>query len=155
MRTWLDECEAEQRICNPKFFDSSLRRLLNVSPRSPNGIRLVENAGLGNPAYVALSHCWGDPTRLLKIVTQKYQDRISDIPLTCLSKTFRDAVQICRHIGQQYLCIDAFCIIQDNKTDWESESAVMGAIYRGAYVNLSLRWHPPAVMAVVGSGPSI
>ena len=50
--------------------------------------------------------------------------------LSALPKTFRDAVQIARHLGFNYLWIDSLCIMQDSAEDWRKESAYMQEIYR-------------------------
>ena len=47
-----------------------------------------------------------------------------------LSKTFRDAIKVTRHLGIRYIWIDSICIIQDSREDWEAESTMMGQVYR-------------------------
>ncbi|KAH7370060.1 hypothetical protein BKA65DRAFT_386907, partial [Rhexocercosporidium sp. MPI-PUGE-AT-0058] len=47
------------------------------------------------------------------------------IPSITLPATFRDAVVITRLLGVKYLWIDSLCIIQDQLSDWEHESAKM------------------------------
>jgi hypothetical protein len=42
-----------------------------------------------------------------------------------------------RRLGLRFLWIDALCIIQDSREDWEIESAQMSEIYEGAYVTLA------------------
>lgn len=54
-----------------------------------------------------------------------------------MPKTFQDAVVITRRLGIRYLWIDALCIIQDDRSDWEKESAKMGAIYSLAHVTIA------------------
>jgi len=54
-----------------------------------------------------------------------------------LPHTFRDAVSVVHQLGIHYLWIDALCIIQDSKTDWEQESAKMGDYYRQAFVTIA------------------
>ncbi|OCL05864.1 HET-domain-containing protein, partial [Glonium stellatum] len=51
------------------------------------------------------------------------------IPLECLPRTFREAVNITRAIGQRYIWIDSLCIIQDSIEDWEAEAAKMAEVY--------------------------
>jgi len=59
--------------------------------------------------YACLSHCWGlnGPAIKLTAGTVGYLRnglRTSDLP-----KTFRDAVEVCRHLEIHYLWIDALC----------------------------------------------
>jgi hypothetical protein len=65
---------------------------------------------------------------------KQYQE---SIPLHYLSKTFREAVLVCRNLGIRFLWIDSLCIIQDDPQDWERESAKMADIYSGSYLNLA------------------
>jgi hypothetical protein len=51
-----------------------------------------------------------------------------------LPKSFQDAVTVTRGLGLRYLWIDALCIAQDDKSDWELESGNMAAIYRNVYL---------------------
>ena len=53
-----------------------------------------------------------------------------------MPKTFREAVEITRGIGLQYLWIDSLCILQDSADDWNAESTKMGRIYRGASITI-------------------
>lgn len=50
--------------------------------------------------------------------------------------TIKDAVVLTRALGICYLWIDALCIIQDSKEDWETESALMANIYRHSTVTI-------------------
>lgn len=58
---------------------------------------------------------------------------MSAIPTESLPRTIKDAVEVTRNFGVQYLWVDALCIIQvaasENK-DWQSELPNMGRIYR-------------------------
>ncbi|PQE03115.1 heterokaryon incompatibility protein [Rutstroemia sp. NJR-2017a BVV2] len=51
--------------------------------------------------------------------------------------TFQNAVQITRALGLRYLWIDSLCIIQDDKDDWQFESAKMANIYLGSCVTIA------------------
>ncbi|KAF8911150.1 heterokaryon incompatibility protein-domain-containing protein [Gymnopilus junonius] len=54
-----------------------------------------------------------------------------------MPKTFQDAVAITRGLGLRYIWIDSLCIIQQDKADWEQQSAVMADIYAGCYLNIA------------------
>ncbi|EHK19955.1 uncharacterized protein TRIVIDRAFT_155817 [Trichoderma virens Gv29-8] len=51
------------------------------------------------------------------------------IPWNKLPKSFREAMQITRRLGVEYIWINSLCIIQDDSRDWEHEAAIMGKIY--------------------------
>lgn len=57
-----------------------------------------------------------------------------------LSKTFRDAVQVCMEFGIEYLWIDSLCIIQDDRLDWQTQAPTMGSIYANSYLTIAA--HP-------------
>ena len=54
-----------------------------------------------------------------------------------LPRTFRDAVQVTRELGIQYLWIDSLCIIQWNDKDWEHEAKRMENVYALAYCTIA------------------
>jgi hypothetical protein len=54
-----------------------------------------------------------------------------------MPKTYTDAILVARNLRIQYLWIDSFCIVQDDRDDWEAESQKMGYIYENAYINIA------------------
>ena len=82
--------------------------------------------------YATLSHCWGDSNhRPLLTTDQTLACRQQGIEDEEFPKTFRNAVQVCREIGIEYLWIDSLCIIQEqaSKEDWAKEGPKMGHVY--------------------------
>ncbi|KAI4862964.1 HET-domain-containing protein [Hypoxylon rubiginosum] len=91
------------------------------------------------PKYAALSYCWGPPEDAkLQFKTEQatYRDRISGFLLGTTSRIMQDAVEVCRSLGIPYLWVDAVCIIQDDKADWERESADMTNVYKNAHLTI-------------------
>jgi hypothetical protein len=86
--------------------------------------------------WATLSHCWGSSshgiTTASSIVDRKRKLEVAELPIL-----YRDAIQIVRKLGIQYVWIDSLCIIQDSKPDWISESSKMDRYYSGAYLNIS------------------
>lgn len=54
-----------------------------------------------------------------------------------MPSTFQDAVTITRTLGLKYLWIDSLCIIQDDDSDWETQSAKMAQIYGNAHLTIA------------------
>jgi hypothetical protein len=54
-----------------------------------------------------------------------------------LPKSFQDAITVTRELGKQYLWIDAFCIIQEDKEDWKEESKKMEVVFSMAYCTIA------------------
>jgi Heterokaryon incompatibility protein (HET) len=82
---------------------------------------------------VTLSHCWGNSdtgSSHIKTTLANLNDHKSRIQMDQLPKTFRHAVQVVRELGLRHLWIDSLCIVQDDKTDWEAEAALMGRYYK-------------------------
>ncbi|KAL0466199.1 heterokaryon incompatibility protein domain-containing protein [Neurospora intermedia] len=150
IRTWLWGCVSDHPKCrtalsgeifgldsqDPSLDASKLPfRVIDVGPPGSLLVKLVQTTTETPRApYVALSHCWGPPDKQpLKTKLDTVQDHIhSGIPLDRLPQTFADAVWVTRELGIRYLWIDSLCIVQDNASDWETESQKMGFIYEGA-----------------------
>jgi len=54
-----------------------------------------------------------------------------------IPQTYLDAFEVNRSLGVRYIWIDALCIIQDDRYDWQFESAKMCDIYRDAYCTIA------------------
>ncbi|KAI1466428.1 HET-domain-containing protein [Daldinia caldariorum] len=90
----------------------------------------------GNIAWAALSHCWGGgkPLSLTKSTLHDLKERID---FSKLPATFQDAITVTQELGLVYVWIDSLCIVQDDKTDWEKEAALMGSVYSRAFIVIS------------------
>jgi hypothetical protein len=93
--------------------------------------------------YVAFSYCWGsqlpDSPSLVKLTDaqlESWTNPDGGIPLTEFPKSYQDLVSICKFLGVRYAWIDSLCIVQDNRHDWERESAKMNDIYENAYLTV-------------------
>lgn len=91
--------------------------------------------------YICLSHCWGE-LRLLTTTKETYAQRIAQIPLSTLPRTFQETLTTARVLGIQYVWIDSLCIIQDDANDWERESSMMADIYGNSYITITAAASP-------------
>lgn len=100
-------------------------------------VQLVETKDrVGKTPYVTLSHCWGKSP--IAKTTNLTLDKMKDgVDWSMLPQTFKDAVAVTHLLGYRYLWIDALCIIQGNKSDWEYESARMNQVYANCDLMLS------------------
>jgi hypothetical protein len=112
-------------------------RILDVDPPGPQAcqIRLYETNG-ETGLYVALSHCWGK-SQMFKTERGSLNLRRRNIPWDIIPRTFQDAITFVRRLGLRYLWIDSLCIIQDDRADWERESAKMASIYTNAVLTIA------------------
>ena len=119
-------------------------RVLDVDASgSSSGLRLVNNRPGRRGYYATLSHVWGKK-QIIRSTTDNVSQHEKSIPMSALSQTFRDAVEIARSLGVRYLWIDSLCIIQDDPQDWLSEACNMGSYYLNSMVTIA------AVSAVGG-----
>jgi len=99
---------------------------------------ITRDSGLDNSAvkYAALTHCWGSIEEFVTTTRDNLEQMLHRIPLSMLTKTFKDAITITRRLGLQYLWIDSLCILQGDQDDWIRESATMANVYSGCTVNI-------------------
>ncbi|KAI1171376.1 heterokaryon incompatibility protein-domain-containing protein [Nemania sp. FL0916] len=101
----------------------------------------MEPGGRRDYQYATLSHRWpSDGERLLQLTTSNIELWHHEIDQdTGFSKSFSDAITVCRHLGIKYIWIDSLCIIQkgDGGQDWQKEAACMGSIYKRSICNIA------------------
>ncbi|KAI0528321.1 HET-domain-containing protein [Xylaria bambusicola] len=135
IRGWIKECETtSHRLCHAARFDQDYmpKRVLDLRHHK---IVLVED--IKPHAYACLSHCWGPSQSPIKTLSTTIDTFKEDIPWQSLSRTFQDAVDICRRLDIRYLWIDSLCIIQDSDEDWANESVKMADIYANAFLTIA------------------
>ncbi|KAE8315911.1 heterokaryon incompatibility protein-domain-containing protein [Aspergillus transmontanensis] len=141
LRSWIDECQASHPTCNetmsPEGDNQPPLRLLDTGSLDMSPYpRLVDypRANEETINYCALSYCWGSDGTNFITTRETLQQRTEKIGLADLPRGFQDAITITRKVGCRYLWIDAVCIIQHDKEDWEREACKMHSIYRNAYL---------------------
>lgn len=145
-------------------------RLIDVGPadgsQDPKLIITSDVVDPGLRQYAALSHCWGgakldqigissdyltdissppiifNSPKPLTTLTSNIVDRMKNISMHILPRTFRDSIKVTRNLGLRYIWIDSLCIIQDSKTDWEQEAATMADIYKSSYITIAAESSP-------------
>jgi Heterokaryon incompatibility protein (HET) len=146
LRHWLNDCISNHDQCGRSIsgeaFDDSgdgealPSRLIDVGSLECAALpRLVETRSLRG-RYFTLSHRWGDSLeyRTTKETLKEYKGML---PLDLMPQSFRDAMEVTRQLGFQYLWIDSICIIQDDEDDWRRESQQMGQIFERSCCTIS------------------
>ncbi|KAI1779330.1 HET-domain-containing protein [Hypoxylon cercidicola] len=123
-----DECR--QDLSSPP------RRLLRIGSPGDSVVSLYETPATFREPYVALSYCWGKKVTL-RTTRENIQSLMKGFDLAELPATIRDAIHITRKLGLKYIWIDALCIIQLDKQDWEEQSVKMCSIYEQAYLTIA------------------
>lgn len=121
-------------------------RLIDLEPGQQNQPRLVLSTDLSPPGYyavkmeyAALSYCWGPPAdaaHQLKTERGTVDERLASIDTHSMTPVVRDAVKVCNALGIRYLWVDALCILQDDRSDWDRESQQMDRIFSNAVVTI-------------------
>ncbi|KAI1378917.1 heterokaryon incompatibility protein-domain-containing protein [Hypoxylon crocopeplum] len=134
LKSRLRACVETHDSCRQNLSSAS-KRLLHLGSTGDSSASLYETpVGFREP-YVALSYCWGGDVPL-KTLKSNIRSLMQGFSLTQLPAAVRDAAQITRKLGLQYLWVDSLCIMQDSKTDWEEQSAKMCSIYEQAYLTI-------------------
>ncbi|KAK3357797.1 heterokaryon incompatibility protein-domain-containing protein [Lasiosphaeria hispida] len=125
---WLEDCRENHEECTREKTGSLPAgfRLIDVNRRC-----VVETQA--NCQFVALSYVWGRHPDLTKLfATRSNRERLKidgSLSVLDLPKTVEDAIEACRQLGEGYLWIDRFCILQDDLEDKGHQINAMAAIY--------------------------
>ncbi|CZR40613.1 uncharacterized protein FPRO_10203 [Fusarium proliferatum ET1] len=162
---WLDHCRQAHESCEGKVPRILPPRLVDISDSS--NIRLVEMNRGEKGRYVALSYCWGVKTNgqsvhQVKLKQATLNDLKAGMDQSRMTRTHLEGMQVARELGYRYIWIDALCIMQDNKRDWEHSALLVPEIYgnaeltilagrsdnsRKGFVNLA-KWYKPIALPV-------
>jgi hypothetical protein len=90
------------------FWISATRLLwLSLLRRSKTNPRTVTGD------YATLSHCWGDPEKVIQLRRSNIHRFIwCGIDVDRLPRSFKEAIEVARRLGVRYIWIDSLCIIQ-------------------------------------------
>lgn len=130
---WIEDCISTHAVCGSSDFLQAPGRLIEVGESDTYCPRLVSPSDSAIPNYAALSHCWGG-SNPISTVSTNVESRYHGISLSKIPRTFEDAMKVTRWLGLRYLWIDSFCIVQNDKLEWETEAAKMADFYSGAQV---------------------
>lgn len=119
-KRWLNQCEANHKLCNTLPVAATPftpTRLLFVGDSVPR-LRSCSASDRAIPVrYAALSHCWGFLNDPICLTTDNLVAFQKEIPQSALCKTFRDAIDVTKSLGLDFLWIDSLCIIQNDSED--------------------------------------
>ncbi|KAK3380954.1 heterokaryon incompatibility protein [Podospora didyma] len=135
---WIADCQTNHSSCSASAKGPLPTRVINVGTSGSPSVRLETTTPDQTDHYMTLSHCWGpNPHLVLRTTKATLPSHLDSIPISKLTKTFRDAISVTRSVGVTYLWIDSLCIVQDDEDDWARESAKMGSIYANSYLTVA------------------
>lgn len=141
---WMHSCETVHGSkCAPlplqvgHGFDLKVFRLIDVSNNC-----VIEIANSDKQyRYFALSYIWGCVEQVRLLTTNRHilmrpgglqHPKLANV----LPRTIRDAMDLVRVAGGQYLWVDSLCLLQDDPNDMAYNIPFMDIIYRGAFATI-------------------
>ncbi|KAK9776570.1 hypothetical protein SCAR479_06893 [Seiridium cardinale] len=135
IRSCLQSCVDHHQSCRSPA--SRLpTRVLDVGIDHGSRICLIKTDTRSFEPYIALSYCWGQDGSLKKTTRENMSTFESGIDIQELPVVFRECIALSRSLGIRYVWIDALCIIQDDRQDWEKESSRMSDTYAQAFLTI-------------------
>jgi hypothetical protein len=132
-KDWFDDCLRNHNHDRDEAATRPSRLIAIGTADGSESIKLVDGSNT-DKTYLAVSYRWGAETLLT--TTGTFELFHTSIPWNQLPRTFQDAINIARELGIVHVWIDSLCIIQDSLVDWETESARMADIYKGALLTI-------------------
>lgn len=136
MMEWMSRCQKEHALCNLTTGENLPHRIMEIQCLQPLRVRVVEG-GSRHGKYACLSYRWGSNSKSTSLNRHNLSLYKAMIPRRKLYPLIRDAITIASKLKLRYIWIDAYCILQDSKEDWEKEAAKMGSIYENAFLTIS------------------
>lgn len=137
-KEWLEFCQEHHPLCRPAHSAFLPTRLVFVG-EMPSMSKICASSDI--PAgtsikYTTLSHCWGEP-KFLTLTSLNLDSMMECLPTELLTPVFRDAIDLTRSLGIEYIWIDSLCIVQDSHKDWTYQSEMMGEVYKHSWLNIA------------------
>jgi hypothetical protein len=124
--------ETPLKISSPRFI--SLATLGSVHLLLTDSLSSEQR---NSTKYAALSHFWGVKDMPMKLTKSNLNAYMKELPIQSLPKTFQDAIRVAQEMDIPLLWIDSLCIIQYDKSDWETEAARMASIFHHSFLTIS------------------
>ncbi|KAH7128140.1 heterokaryon incompatibility protein-domain-containing protein [Dendryphion nanum] len=138
---WLSTCTSKHAIdCNaegPMTFEDAFPGLQVLRFIDVKRNCLVETQSICQ--YVALSYVWGAVPNFRLTKANKRELSVPggiETVWKMIPRTIRDAIEFTRMLGRCYLCVDALCLLQNNREDLELGVAVMDQVYERSWLTI-------------------
>ncbi|KAF5686908.1 hypothetical protein FCIRC_2599 [Fusarium circinatum] len=138
IQRFLERCTKSHQACGADVMYDMPTRVIDVGSGKQGDLpRLVVTDQSMKEKYLALSYCWGPGTDTFTLNHKTMEEMQRGISESRLVAAHRDTIALSRQLGIQYIWIDALCIIQGDKDDWESESKLMAKVYGHATLTIT------------------
>jgi hypothetical protein len=126
---WLNECISKHEHCRTRAKPPLPTYLVDVGDKDSHEVKLIQTEEDTNYSFVALSYVWGAPQQPIELRKLTTESMLTGIAEADIPRTILDAIKMTRNLGFQYLWVDSFCIVQDDKVMKAGEISKMGAIF--------------------------
>jgi hypothetical protein len=146
IKSWVTTCNETHESCMKRHKTMSASshfvptRLVDISGPPQSHMKVIETANTTiHSPYATLSHCWG-PGTFVRTLPETKQEFIGGegVPWQSMTKNFKEAIEVARFLGIDYIWIDSLCIIQGDGGDFETEGGLMHKVYRNSYCNIAI-----------------
>ncbi|KLO95494.1 tol protein [Fusarium fujikuroi] len=138
IRRFLERCTNSHQACGADATYEMPTRVIDVGNAKQGDLpRLVVTGQSMKEKYLALSYCWGPGTDTFTLNHRTMEGMLKGIDESRLVAAHRDTIALARQLGIRYIWIDALCIIQGDKDDWERESKLMAKVYGHATLTIT------------------
>lgn len=129
VRHWLSLCESEHgERCNAAIKVPSIHHLeLMVMTCVEHRMIMLPK---GDRCYATLSYVWGSSPPSCSL------DLGSEIDISLLERTIRDAITVNLELGLRYLWVDRYCISQNSIAERDLQLQQMGEIYSNLFITI-------------------
>ncbi|KAI1745447.1 heterokaryon incompatibility protein [Xylaria scruposa] len=141
--SWFSNCCSSHLRCNesPIFTSNWLpARLVDIGPLGSTDWRLCITSEDGilpqSAPYMTLSYRWA-PNPGLILLTCNIAEFRGGKPIQSLPQLFQDVVGVAQRFSIRYIWIDALCIVQDSREDWEAQASNMRMVYANSTCNIA------------------
>ncbi|KAF1959260.1 HET-domain-containing protein [Byssothecium circinans] len=145
IKSWIDTCDATHKGCmkrqnaeaaSTKFVPT---RLLDIRGPPESDFKVIETKITpARSPYATLSHCWGKKRFVCLLPENKEKFMTEGVPWNELTKNFKEAIEVARFLGIEYIWIDSLCIVQGPGGDFAHEGTLMHLVYRNSYCNIAI-----------------
>lgn len=129
LEMWLNDCVLKHNRCKTSANPPLPTYLIDVSDGDSRKVKLIQTERDTNYSFAALSYVWGMPQQPIELRKHTIQSMLAGISEMDIPQTILDAIKISRKLKIQYLWVDSFCIVQDDKLMKAGEISKMGSIF--------------------------
>lgn len=147
-RQWYFNCASRHSDCvrDSGKLPKRLLKLVTTGDELCQRISLCLTSDLdsssGKIRYLALSYCWGGMASIKTLRNNIEHRMLRCFGIVELPALIQNAVMVTQKMNFRYLWVDALCICQDDREQWEVEVAAMAKIFGGSAFTISVLLSP-------------